>query len=274
MRVAMIQMLVGEKEGENLEKARQMLQRAAAEGADLAVLPEMFCCPYQTDCFPRYAQPEGGAVHQFLAGMARELGIYLVGGSVPEKDGEGRVFNTAYAFDRAGRQVAKHRKMHLFDIAVEGGQHFRESDTLSSGDTVAVFETEFGAVGLEVCYDLRFPELARLLALRGARVLVVPAAFNMTTGPAHWELTFRARALDNQVFAVGVAPARDLTAGYISYANSIVTDPWGDVVARMGVEEGVQLAELDLSLVDRVRRQLPLLAQRRQDLYRLEGVGR
>jgi predicted amidohydrolase len=195
----------------------------------------------------------------------------LCGGSIAERD-NGRVYNTAYVFDPDGRCIAKHRKMHLFDIDVTGGQRFFESDTLSPGDSATVFDTPFGTMGLCICYDLRFPELARLMVDAGARVLLVPAAFNLTTGPAHWELLFRCRAVDNQVFTVGTAPARDETASYRSWGHSIVCSPWGEVLQEADEKECVLIAALDLGRVDKVRNELPVLRQRRTDLYRLEQI--
>ena len=235
---------------------------------DLVALGEMFACPYQNSCFPVYAEPEGGETWQVLSGLARRHRIYLAAGSMPERDGQGRIFNTAYVFDRDGRQIAKHRKAHMFDICVEGGQYFRESDTLTPGDEVTVFDTEFGKIGLCICFDIRFPELAREMALRGAKVVLVPAAFNMTTGPAHWELTFRARALDNQCYYVGTSPARDPEAGYVAWGHSIVTSPWGEVLGELDEKEGVLLTEIDLSYADKVRRELPLLSARRPEVYK------
>ena len=235
---------------------------------DLVASGEMFACPYQNSCFPVYAEPEGGETWQVLSGLARRHRIYLAAGSVPERDGQGRIFNTAYVFDRDGRQIAKHRKAHMFDICVEGGQYFRESDTLTPGDEVTVFDTEFGKIGLCICFDIRFPELAREMALRGAKAVLVPAAFNMTTGPAHWELTFRARALDNQCYYVGTSPARDPEAGYVAWGHSIVTSPWGEVLGELDEKEGVLLTEIDLSYADKVRRELPLLSARRPEVYK------
>ena len=140
---------------------------------------------------------------------------------------------------RNGHQIGKHRKMHLFDIDVKGGQYFKESDTLTPGDQVTVFDTEFGKMGLCICYDFRFPELARLMVDEGAQVIIVPAAFNMTTGPLHWELMFRQRAVDNQVYTIGAAPARDLNAGYHSWGHSIAVSPWGEYPGADGRAGGV-----------------------------------
>lgn len=264
----LIQMRVTADKDRNLRAAESWIERCASQGAALVMLPEMFCCPYDSTAFPVYAETEGGPTWQVLSDAARRSKVYLVGGSMPESD-SGRIFNTCYIFDPGGHQIGKHRKMHLFDIDVSGGQHFRESDTLSPGSQVTVVETAFGRLGVAICYDLRFPELARLMALQGPKILAYPGAFNMTTGPAHWEILFRTRALDNQVYILGCSPARDEFAGYVSYANSLVVSPWGSTIARLGAEEASLLAEIDLEEVERVRRELPLLQHRRTDLYNL-----
>ena len=268
MRTALIQMPVTADKAENLTVARDYVRRAADGGAQLAVLPEMFCCLYTNEAFRANAEPAGGPVHRAMAGLARETGLWLVAGSMPEADGE-RICNTSFVFDPAGRQAAFHRKMHLFDIDVKGGQRFMESETFTAGDRVTVFDTPFGKLGLCICFDLRFPELARCMALAGARAIVTPAAFNMTTGPAHWELLFRQRAVDNQLFTLGVAPARDEQGPYVSYGNTILCSPWGEVLARAGSAPALLLADVDLDQNESIRAQLPLLSARRTDVYRL-----
>ena len=268
MRTALIQMPVTADKAENLTVARDYVRRAADGGAQLAVLPEMFCCLYTNDAFRANAEPAGGPVHTAMAGLARETGLWLVAGSMPEADGE-RIYNTSFVFDPAGRQAAFHRKMHLFDIDVKGGQRFMESETFTAGDSVTVFDTPFGKLGLCICFDLRFPELARCMALAGARAIVTPAAFNMTTGPAHWELLFRQRAVDNQLFTLGVAPSRDEQGPYVSYGNTILCSPWGEVLARAGSAPALLLADVDLNQNESIRAQLPLLSARRTDVYRL-----
>lgn len=272
MKIAALQTQVSADKQENLRRLEALLDSPEVRGADMVTLGEMFNCPYQTPNFPVYAEEEGGESWQRCSALAKKHHIYLSAGSMPERDREGHVFNTAYVFDRQGRQIAKHRKMHLFDISVTGGQSFRESDTLTAGNEVVVFDTEFGKMGLCVCYDFRFPELPRLMAQRGAKVILVPAAFNMTTGPAHWEIMFRQRAVENQVFTIGTAPARDARSGYTSWGHSIAVAPWGNIVYQMDEKPGIVSAELDLDEVERVRRELPLLAHRRLDLYRLETV--
>lgn len=272
IKIAAIQMSTVADKMENVRTVKTYLEKIKDENPDFVILPEMFCCPYQTENFPIYAEKEGGPVWQQLSGYAKQYGIYLIGGSMPEKDAEGNVYNTSYIFDREGKQIGKHRKVHLFDIDVKGGQTFKESNTLTAGDSDTVFDTEFGKIGVMLCFDIRFPELSRMMVNDGAKVIFVPAAFNMTTGPAHWELSFRTRALDNQIYMVGCAPARDITAGYISWGHSIVTNPWGAVVDMLDEKEGILLAELDMGYEERVREELPLLKSRRKDMYRLEKL--
>lgn len=269
IKIAAIQMSTVADKMENVRTVKTYLEKIKDENPDFVILPEMFCCPYQTENFPIYAEKEGGPVWQQLSGYAKQYGIYLIGGSMPEKDAEGNVYNTSYIFDREGKQIGKHRKVHLFDIDVKGGQTFKESDMLTAGDSDTVFDTEFGKIGVMLCFDIRFPELSRMMVNDGAKVIFVPAAFNMTTGPAHWELSFRTRALDNQIYMVGCAPARDVSAGYISWGHSIVTDPWGRVTDMLDEKKGILLAELDMDYEEQVREELPLLKSRRKDIYQL-----
>ena len=265
--VAIIQMHVEEDKNKNLQTAYNFIKKVCQQKIDFAILPEMFCCPYQTSNFPLYAENENGEAYSFLSNIAKEFRIYLVAGSIPEKDNEGNIYNTSYVFDRHGNQIAKHRKVHLFDIQIDGGQHFKESDTLSPGNEVTVFDTEYGKIGLNICYDFRFPELSRKMVDKGAKAIITPAAFNMTTGPLHWEIIFRSRAIDNQVYTIGCAPSRDNSASYISYANSIVVSPFGKIIDRMDEREGFIVTTIDFDYVDKVRNELPLLNHRRNEIY-------
>ena len=270
MKIAQIQLAACADADANLCAVSDAMDALDAQRPDLVALGEMFCCPYDTACFPAYAEPEGGGTWRALGGLAARHGVLLSAGTAPELGADGRVYNTAYVFGPDGAMLAKHRKMHLFDVDIRGGQRFRESDTLTAGDAVTVFDTAFGPMGLCVCFDIRFPELARLMALRGARVVLVPASFNGTSGPAHWELCFRARAVDNQCWYVGTSGALDTRAGYHAWGHSIVVSPWGDVAAQMDEKPGVQVTEIDLAAVDDVRAQLPLLSARRTDVYRID----
>jgi len=269
MKIALLQTPVSMNKTENLRNAREKVKLAAQNGAEMVILPEMFCCPYSTAYFAQYAEPKGGDIWLELSLWAVENRICLVGGSMPEIE-DGRIYNTCFVFGPDGRQLARHRKMHLFNVEFDGGQHFRESDTFTPGDDVTTFSYKDMTFGLCICFDMRFPELSRLMALKGAQAVIVPAAFNMTTGPLHWETMFRQRAVDDQCYTIGVAPARHEQGVYVSYANSLVCDPMGRVLTRAGAEPCTLYAALDPAEVDSARRQLPLLSARRTDLYSLK----
>jgi omega-amidase len=268
-RLAVCQMDVTKDKEKNVAKASEMLAKAAQTKADIAVLPEMFNCPYDTKVFGLYAEnSEDGPTVKALAEKAKELGIYIFGGSIPEEDA-GRIFNTCFVFGRNGSILGKHRKMHLFDINVPGKISFKESDVLSAGNDITVIDTEFCKIGISICYDIRFPELSRLMALGGAEVIILPGAFNMVTGPAHWELLMRTRALDNQVYIAAASPSRNYESSYISYGNSMITGPWGNVIQKADEKEEIIFADIMPSEIERVRRELPLLKHRRIDIYSL-----
>ncbi len=266
LKIGLAQLQVCELKQDNITRAENAIKELAQRGADIVVLPEMFSCPYKTSLFPVYAEAQGGPTWKKLSEAARKNDIILIAGSIPEFD-QGKIYNTAFVFDRNGNQLGKHRKAHLFDIKIKNGQYFKESDTLASGDKATVISSEFGKIGIAICYDFRFPELSRKMVMEGARMIIVPGAFNMTTGPAHWEILFRQRAVDNQVYCIGVAPARDENGEYISYANSIVTSPWGEVVTRLGKDEELAISEIDLDYEEEIRAQLPLLKHRKPDIY-------
>ena len=252
MKISLIQMNVTSDKLYNLAHAEELVRRAAC--SDVIMLPEMFCCPYSPGSFVKNAEPEGGQVTHALSRMAKESGAYLIGGSMPESE-DGRIYNTCFVYDPTGRRIARHRKAHMFDIDVKGGQRFFESETLTAGDSATCFDTPWGRFGVCVCFDIRFPDFIR--EMRGIDFLAVPAAFNMTTGPLHWELLFRARAVDEQVFTFGCAPARDEKSSYVSYANSIAVSPWGKVIARADAEETVLTVNVDPNEVREVREQIP-----------------
>ena len=266
-RIGTIQMPVTGNKAEDLAFAVGQIRKVSGEKADIAVLPEMFDSPYDSSKFLEYSDRIGGETYRRLSDTAKECGIWLIAGSVPLLE-DGKLYNASFVFDRDGKEAACHKKVHLFDIDVKGGQAFRESDTLTAGDHITVFDTEFGKIGLCICFDFRFPELSRVMTLQGARILVVPGAFNMTTGPAHWEILFRMRAVENQVYTVGVAPARG-DSGYISYGNSMIVEPWGNVVYRADEKPETRVTEIDLDRIDDIRAQIPMISARRTDLYQL-----
>jgi len=270
-KIALIQMKIVSCAEENLRHAAELVKAAAHEGADFAVLPEMFCCPYISESFVKNKESAGGRIWQALSAMARDNGIYLIGGSMPEED-KGRLYNSCFVFDREGRQLARHRKMHMFDIDIKGGQYFRESDTFTAGNDVTLADTEFGRIGIEICFDIRFEELTRLMALGGAKMIFVPANFNRTTGPVHWQLLFSARALDNQLYMFGCSAAGNEKADYVSYGHSIAVSPWAEVLGQLEDGEDILLADIPLQRVDEVRSQLPVLSCRREAVYSLTKI--
>ena len=267
--LAVIQMPVTDSKKRNLAEAEKLLCAAADSGAEMAVLPEMFICPYDNKQFAAFAEPAGGASCERLSRLADDLNIVLVAGTMPEKDDHGHIYNTSFCFSSDGSLIGTHRKIHLFDLNIDGGISFKESDALSPGTKATIIETPWGKIGIAICFDIRFAELFRFLAEQGAHTVIVPAAFNMTTGPAHWELSFRMRAVDNQIYMAGAAPARNRDAGYVSWANSIIIDPWGRVLEKLDEEEGIIIHEIDPDYAESIRKQLPILSGVKKEGYSL-----
>lgn len=260
-------MNVVDNKEENIKTASLMIEKSVSKNADFIILPEMFNCPYSNEKFIEYGEEEQTSNTLYeISNLAKKNQVYILAGSIPEIDND-KLYNTSYLFDKQGNIIAKHRKMHLFDIDISGKITFKESDVLSAGDDFTIADTEFGKVGIGICYDIRFPEYARILAKNEADILIYPGAFNMTTGPAHWELLFRMRALDNQVFCVGVAPALNKDAIYHSYGHSIITNPWGDIIAQGDEKESLIISEIDLDEIKKIRDELPLLKNKRDNLY-------
>ena len=262
-------MKTSENKDLNISTAKEGIEQVVKKGAQIVILPEIFNSPYDTKKFREYSEEKNGKTWTFLSTMAKNNKIYLIGGSIPEREND-KIYNTSFIFDSDGNQIARHRKMHLFDIDIKGGQSFKESESLTPGNSICVFNTSFCSIGVCICFDMRFPELSRLMALKGAQIIIVPAAFNMTTGPPHWESMFKQRAIDNQCFTIGVAPARDEKASYISYANSIIVNPWGKIIYRANEKECYDVIDIDLSEINSIRQQLPLLSARRNDIYTIK----
>ncbi len=267
MRVALIQMNSQDNPQANLREASRLIEVAASEGAELAALPELFTYLGPASEHPKVAEAIPGPTTEHLSALAAKQRMYILGGSFLESvSGESRFFNTSTLFDRTGRLITRYRKIHLFDVDLPGQAPYRESATVAAGTEIVTADTEFGRVGMTVCYDLRFPELYRALASQGAEVIFVPAAFTLHTGKDHWEVLLRARAIENQVFVVAPAQVGTHPPGRECYGNSLVADPWGTVIARAPNEVAVTVATLDLSYLKQIRRELPAMEHRRQDL--------
>lgn len=265
LKIAVCQLRTELDAEETMKKAADFVRRAAEGGADFVILPEMFNCPYAKRYFRRFAAVGQEKTVAAMSGWARENAVYLVGGSVPETEGE-RLYNSCYVFDREGKQIAKHRKVHLFDVDIPG-MRFHESETFTPGKEITVFDTEFGKMGAAICFDVRFPELFRAMAVRGARVIFLPAQFNMATGPAHWADTLKIRAVDNELFFVGASAARYEGFDYECWGHSMVIDPFGTTLAAADETEQILFADLDLGRIDEVRAQLPTFLHLRRDVY-------
>ncbi|CAI9602757.1 unnamed protein product, partial [Staurois parvus] len=268
-RLGLVQLFVSPVKADNLKRASELVKQAAKQGAQVVALPECFNSPYGTKFFPEYAEKIPGQSTQMLSEVAKECGIYLIGGSIPEED-SGKLYNTCTVYGPDGILLAKHRKIHLFNIDVPGKIRFQESETLTPGDSFSVFDTPYCKIGVGICYDIRFAELAQIYTKKGCQLLVYPGAFNMTTGPAHWELLQRARALDNQVYVATVSPARDEKASYVAWGHSTVVSPWGEVIAKAGADEVITSTDIDLQYLADIRQQIPIHSQRRHDLYSVE----
>ncbi len=283
MRAAAVQLTSTADRERNLATADRLTREAAAAGAELVVLPEKWAVLGTPEDTAAGAEPFDGPALQWASAIARELGIDLVAGSIAERvEGADRGSNTSVHFGPDGDARAVYRKVHMFDVEV-GGRTYRESEHEAPGDEVVLSETAGGVeLGLSVCYDLRFPELYRILAVRGARVLVVPAAFTLATTREHWEVLLRARAIEDQAFVVAANQVGEHAPGYRSGGRSMIVDPWGIVLAQAPDAETFAIADLDLERQSEIRRTLPSLANRRPEAYRWpsergeagDGLGR
>ena len=274
MRAAAVQLNSNEDKERNLAIADRLTRAAAADGAVLVVLPEKFNVLGSHDAYRANAEPLDGPTVRWAREAARELGIDLVAGSFVEKrDGYDKLGNTSVHVGADGEIRGVYRKIHMFDVTVEG-KEYRESASQEAGDQIVTCEAEGARLGLTVCYDLRFPELYRILALRGARVITIPAAFTKVTGAAHWDTLVRARAIENQAFVVASDQIGDHPPDNSSFGGSQIVDPWGDVLARADDKECFVAADLDLARQDEVRESLPSLANRVPSAYRWEEEAR
>ena len=269
IRVACVQLTSRDDKAANLERTERLVARAAATGADVVVLPEKWNAIGGVDVLHAAAEPlEGGKSVEAMSSWARTHGITLVGGSITERrDGREKLSNTSCVFDPDGDLVAVYRKIHLFDVEV-GGHVYRESEAEEPGSEPVVARGEDWSIGLTVCYDVRFPELYRILALEGAELVTVPAHFTTPTGKDHWHVLLRARAIENQYFVAAAAQWGETLPGKPAYGRSLIADPWGIVLATAPDEPCVISAELDRARLEDVRARLPSLASRRPEAYR------
>jgi deaminated glutathione amidase len=268
LRVSCVQLNARAPKADVLERAERLVARAAATGADLVLLPEKWTGIGPPDVIRAVAESiEDGEAVQAMRGWARAHGITLVGGSIVERrEGREKLSNTSLVFDPEGEIAAAYRKIHMFDVDV-GGQVYRESETEEPGDRPVATEVEGWKVGLTICYDLRFPELYRILALEGCEAITVPAAFTLYTGKDHWELLLRARAVENQCYVIAANQWGSFADGKAAFGRSSIVDPWGLVLAQAPDEDTVISAELDRARLQELRASLPSLANRQSAAY-------
>ncbi|WP_119067618.1 carbon-nitrogen hydrolase family protein [Rubrobacter indicoceani] len=263
MLAAVVQMSSTPEKSGNFEVAEKLIRAAASRGAELISLPELWSCHGRDTVYRENSEPVPGPTTDFLAGLAEKLGVYIIGGSILEDaPGSGKLYNTSTVLSPEGELVAVYRKIHLFDVKAPDREYL-ESRTISPGDRVVTAETGPFTLGLSVCYDVRFPELYRLLAERGADVMSIPAAFTLQTGKDHWELLLRARAVENQSFVLAPAQWGQKADGRWTYGRSMIIDGWGTVLAVCPDTDGFALADLDLDRLGRFRREFPSLENRR-----------
>ena len=267
MRAAAIQLNSTADVDRNLATAERLVDAAAAAGAELVVLPEKWSALGPGEVLLELAEPLDGPIVTAARGWAQRLGITLLAGSVGERiEGSERIANTSLLIAPDGEIEATYRKIHMFDVDV-GGVSYRESEHERAGEEVVVAPAAGTDLGMTICYDLRFPELFRILALRGARVITVPSAFTATTGRDHWEVLLRARAIEDQLFVVAANQFGTAPPSFSSWGHSMIVDPWGRILDVLADGEGHAIADLDLGEVERVRAQVPSLASRRDGAY-------
>lgn len=268
--IGAVQMNSRDDKKANLERAVSLIAEGVEQGAELVALPENFNFLGPQEQEGENAEPIPGPTIRVLADEAQRHGIFILAGSILEgTEGTEKVYNTSVLLDPQGNEVARYRKMHLFDIEILGQLQATESATMLGGCELVTAETVFGTFGFSICYDLRFPELYRSLALLGARVIFTPAAFRLYTGKDHWEVLLRARAIENGVFMVAPAQIGARPPDVQSFGNAMIIDPWGTVVARAAEREMTVVATLDFSWQDKVRSAIPCLKQRRPNVYQL-----
>lgn len=265
-KIATCQMNVVDNKDTNIEHAIQLIKKASSNGAKLITLPEMFNTPYDNSKFIEYCEEETTSkTLNSMQDIAREENIYLQSGSIPEKESN-HLYNTAYLINPKGKIIGKHRKMHMFDIDTDN-MKFTESDTLTPGDSVTTIKTPLANISIAICYDIRFPELWTLMNKNNTDIILLPGAFNKTTGPLHWETLIKARAIDNQCYVVATSPSQIENPYYVAWGHSMIVNPWGKIIAKAHENEEILYANITQSSLNSVRNQIPVLTNRRNDIY-------
>ncbi len=261
MKILVIQNKVFQNINETLSGILNLIHKVESNNIDIIVLPEMFTTPYELDYMEKYRQTKASKILTFLRDLSIKYNAYLIGGSIPYLESN-KTFNSTFIFNRDGTIMERYDKIHLFEITYPNGQYFNEAELLSKGNRVVTFDTDFGRIGVMICFDIRFPLLANSIMEKGAKAIFVPAAFNTYTGPLHWRTTFRARAIDNQLFMIGCSPSRDSFGSYNVYGHSLLVNPFGEVINELNERQGYFVIDVDLDDVQKARDRIPILKNR------------
>lgn len=269
MKVSIVQLNSRDNKKDNITKALNFIEDAANKGADLVVLPEYVDFMGADEEKVNHGETIPGPTSEAFARKAKECGVFLNCGSILEVADENHVYNTSLLIDRDGKIIATYRKIHLYDADFEKRYTEKESDTIKPGNKIVTADTPFGKVGLTICYDLRFPELFRSLAVQGAKVIFVPAAFPLYTGAHHWEILLRARAIENQCYIVAAGQIGTSPPNRVTFGNSMIIDPWGTILAKPQEGEGIAVQDIDLEYVDQLRKSAPNFLHRKPEIYQV-----
>jgi len=264
-KLALVQNVPSFNVTKNIERVLELIETAANDGADLIALPEMFYHPFELSKLKDLVS-FSEQVHEAFSAISSKLKIHLCTGTFVTHLGDGKFGNSAFLYGPEGRILLSYQKNHLFDVSY-GGLDIKESAVFTHGSHISCANTSLGNIGIAVCYDIRFPELFRKLIFAGAELVLVPSVFNQVSGPAHWNMLTRVRAVDNQIFLAGISQGRNMESAYQAYGHSVIVSPWGEVLAEAGEGEEIIYADLDPAKLKETREKLPLLKHRREDLY-------
>ena len=264
MKIGLCQTMIHKEMNQNIESASKHIAEACKQNAEIVILPEMFAIDYSLQNIKKSAQylKKGEKLYDFLSEESKKYNITLIGGTIAELTEDNKIFNTCPIF-KNGELIAKYSKIHLFDVDIKDKITFKESSVLSAGDKITTFDLNNTKIGIAICYDIRFAEQAIKMADLGCEIIVYPTAFSLLTGPYHWELTARARALDSQSYVCAVCPARNMELDYKTYGHSIVCDPYGQIVFQMGIEEETKIFEFNKDRVKDIREEIPMVNWRK-----------
>lgn len=262
MKVVVVQNKVHKHINDTLESINMMLEQQDLTRCDFIVFPEMFMTPYEFHYINEYKQTEDSQVINFLKQVAIKYHSYVIGGSIPF-DLNHSIYNSSFILNREGVVIHRYDKIHLFEITYPNGSYYSEKEIFKEGSNLGVFDTEFGKIGIMICFDIRFPELADKLMKKGVKAIFVPAAFNTFTGPLHWQTTFRARAIDNQLFVIGCSPSADSYGSYQVYGHSIITNPYGTVLEELTENSGIIIQDLELKVNEEARNKIPIIKNKK-----------